>query len=91
MTDTIPTTPPIVVDSSAIPSGLMLGLRQVALAAGSYLIGRGYLSADTATAIGSVLLIVAPVVWGQVRSYLKKRQDVTIANAAPDSVAVVKR
>lgn len=43
-------------------------IRQIALALGGYAIGRGWLEEDTLTAIITVLVIVVPLVWGQIRT-----------------------
>jgi len=43
-------------------------IRQIALALGGYAIGRGWLEEDTLTAIVTVLVIVVPLIWGQIRT-----------------------
>ncbi len=47
---------------------LNAALRQIGIAAGGWAIGRGYLDTDTATAIGTILLVVVPFVWGQIKT-----------------------
>ncbi|WP_022684569.1 hypothetical protein [Sphingobium bisphenolivorans] len=44
---------------------LAAAARQIVLALGGYAMGRGWLQADTLTAIGTVAAVVVPLVWGQ--------------------------
>lgn len=49
-------------------------VRQILLAVGGWAVGRGYLEADTVAAIGTVALIVVPLVYGQWRTRLRSKQ-----------------
>lgn len=84
------TTPPIVVNESPLPDNITAGLRQVLLALGAWAAGRGYLEADTATAIVTVALVVIPFAYGQYKTWARASQLATVAAHVPDSVAVTK-
>ncbi len=49
-------------------------IRQIALVAGGFAVGRGWLAADTLTAITTIAVLIVPFVWGQIktRSLAKK-------------------
>lgn len=81
----------ITIDESAVPSGLAAALRQILLVVGGYLIGRGYIQADTWAAIGTVATVAAPFVYGQYITWAKHRDSVEVFDAAPSSVAEVIR
>lgn len=48
--------------------------RQIALAVGGWAVGRGYLEADTVTAVATVAVIVGPFLYGQWRTRLRSKQ-----------------
>lgn len=66
-------TPPIVAPNPATDQAWS-ALRQIAIAAGGWAIGRGYLEADTAAAIGTVLLLATPVIYGQWQTRHRAKQ-----------------
>lgn len=49
-------------------------VRQILLAVGGWAVGRGYLEADTVVALGTVALIVVPLVYGQWRTRERSKQ-----------------
>lgn len=48
--------------------------RQLALALGGWAVGRGYLEADTVTAIATVAVIAAPFLYGQWKTRMRAKQ-----------------
>lgn len=48
--------------------------RQLALAVGGWAVGRGYLEADTVTALATVAVIVAPFLYGQWKTRMRAKQ-----------------
>lgn len=83
------TTIPIKVGSQ---TGEQLGqaVRVLLSALAGWLIAKGYLDANLAAAALPVILLAAPIVWGQVRVWKTHQQRTTMANLLPDSVASVK-
>lgn len=43
-------------------------VRQIALVAGGYAVGRGWLADDTLTAITTIAVLVVPFIWGQLKT-----------------------
>jgi hypothetical protein len=83
---------PIVVNESPVPDQLAAAARVLCVAAGSFLIGRGWLSEDTAAAIGVVLMTAGPFLYGQWKTRQRARQLASIARSpfVPDAVAQTK-
>lgn len=87
MTDT---STPIVVTTGALPATAASVLRYALTTLGGYLVARGWLAGDTAEMLTTVILVIAPLVYGAWLTQHNKARLVTVAEAAPDSVAVVK-
>lgn len=81
----------ITINESAVPSGAAMAGRQIMLVIGGYLMGRGYIQADTWAAIGTIATVAAPFVYGQYITWAKHRDSVEVYDAAPSSVAEVIR
>lgn len=81
---------PIQVTASALPAQTGAAVRALLIALGGYMAGKGWIDANVATAAVPVIMIVGPALWGQVTARRRHATLVTAANAAPDSVAVVK-
>lgn len=47
---------------------LTAAIRQIALVAGGYAVGRGWLKDDTLTAITTIAVLLVPFVWGQIKT-----------------------
>ncbi len=80
----------ITVSENPLPQAGATLLRQALLVWGGSLLGNGFMTEDTAAAIATVLLIGGPLIYGQVKGWLRHRKLVTLAEAAPDSLATVK-
>jgi hypothetical protein len=81
---------PMTIPANPLPEQLFTAARQIVPVIGAFAVGKGWLSADTATMIGGVLAIVAPIVWGQLKTLERSRKLTALANALPDDVAVAK-
>lgn len=81
---------PITVSASPWPEQVYTAMRQILPVVGAYAAGRGWIAEDTATMIGGVLTIVAPIVWGQIKTLERSRKLAVLAEVAPDEVAVTK-
>lgn len=71
---------------------LWAALRQVATVIGGWAIGKGYMDAGTASALGTILLIGVPIAIGQIKTR-KSATDLTkVAKSpnVPDAVAQIK-
>lgn len=85
-----PTDTPIIVSESAVPTQVMAALRQLLVAAGGYLVGRGWLTGELVEALVPALLLLVPFAWSQLKVRRVQAKLVTAASAAPDSVAQVR-
>lgn len=85
-------TKPILVNPTPTPDQAWSALRSAGIAVGAWAIGRGYLQADTASALGAILLVVVPFVIGQLKTRRRAQELVTVASSrrVPDSVATIK-
>lgn len=85
-------TTPTVVNSNQLPGLAAAALRYIASPLAAYLLGKGYITADQATEVGTVLIVVGSAVWGLYGTWKSKHTVVKIASDArtPDEVAIVK-
>lgn len=81
---------PIIVNGSIVPAALFTLLRQLVLTASGYLLGKGALDGEVAEAAAWLLIFAGTLAYGQFKGWLERRQLIAVAEAAPDSVAVVK-
>lgn len=82
---------PIEVHSSPLPDQLWAGLRQVAPAVMAFAIGRHWLTDDVSVLLGVLGAVVWPIVAGQLKTRRRAVQLATVADAAPDDVAVLRQ
>lgn len=81
---------PIVVNPNPVPAQVWIAVRDVLKIGGGLLVARGVVSdAELETILGA-LLIIGPVVWSQIRARRDREKLTVVAEAAPNSVAVVK-
>ncbi len=76
----------IVVSENGIPAQLYSAGRTIAIAVGMWAVGRGWLSAGTATALGTILLVAAPFVYGQLKVWFNHKKMVVLAASSPQGV-----
>lgn len=88
MTD--PNTRPIEVNPDNTAATLGIALRYAITTLGGYFVGKGWIDGDLVQVVSSVALVVAPAIYAWWRSNRQKQALVTLAEAAPDRVAVVK-
>ena len=82
--------PPMEVSSSPMAEQIWSGVRQVAIAGGAYVAGRGLVAQDTLALLGVLGVVVWGVVASQIKTLERSRKLAALAKAAPDSVAVLK-
>lgn len=80
----------IVVNATPTADQLWAGLRQVVLIVVPFLLGRHIINNDTGGLIVAITAIAIPLISGQLSTRTRAQQLITTANAAPDSVAIVK-
>ena len=81
---------PIVVNHAALPTALGAALRYILGILGPFAVAQGWVDAENIDGIVTLLMSAAVVAYGLYKTYKQKKQLVVTANAAPDSVAVVK-
>lgn len=81
---------PIVVNPNPLPTQAWVAVRDVLKVAGGVLVTRGLVTdAQLETLVGAVL-VVAPIIWAQYRARRDKAKMTLLAQAAPNSVGVVR-
>jgi len=80
----------IKVAASPLAGSLWMALRQILPPVIAYAVGRGWIADDTAALLAAVGAGAAPIVYGQVRTWKRSKALVELAQAVPDSIAVVK-
>jgi hypothetical protein len=80
---------PIIVNTDQTAAQLGVALRYGLTTIGAYAIGKGWIDGDLLQLIVALATVIAPAAFAFYRSHQQKKQLVTIASAAPDSVAVV--
>lgn len=84
------TTPPIEISDSTTATQIATLARYVVTTLGGYALGKGWIEEDLLQMLVALVAVVAPSAYGIYKSYVHKRQLITVASAAPDNVAVVK-
>lgn len=86
------TTPdtPIVVNPNPVPQQAWVAIRDVLKVAGGVLVAKGALDDATLEILLGAFLVIGPMVWAQVRARRQTAQFTTLADVAPNRVAVVK-
>lgn len=88
MTD--PNTTPIVVNPDQTMAQLGVAVRYAVTLVGGYLVGKGWIDGDLLQVIAAALTALVPAAYAAYRSHQQKKALVTVAAAAPNTVAVVK-
>ena len=88
MTDTTDT--PITVNANPAVDQLGSAVRALVIALGSYAAGKGWIPADIAGALGTLIVVGVPFVWGQLKMRSLSQKAATMAGHLPDSVAVTR-
>jgi hypothetical protein len=80
----------IIVSSTPLPTAVASAIRTFIGLAGSYLVGAGYVQADKLDGLITIAVTGITIAYGLYKSYENRRKLIVTAEAAPDSVAVVK-
>ena len=80
----------IEVEASPLPGSLWMLLRQIIPPIIAFSVGRGWIADDTASLIGAVAATLVPIIYGQTRTWNRSSALLALANAVPDSIALVK-
>lgn len=88
MTD--PDTTPIVVNPDQTVAQLGVALRYALTMIGGYLVAKGWIGEDLVELIVAIATLIGPVAYAVYRSHQQKKALVRVAEAAPDTVAVIK-
>lgn len=88
MTD--PDTIPIVVNPDQTAAQLGVALRYALTLVGGYLVAKGWIGDDLLELITTLALTLGPVAYAAYRAHQQKKALVTVAQAAPNDVAIVK-
>ena len=81
---------PVEVPASPAVDQLQSAFRAVLLALGGWAVGKGWLTEELATALATVILLIWPLIWSQLKARSAHAKLVTVAQAVSDDVAVVK-
>ena len=72
----------ITVRENGAPAQLAAAVRQIVLIASGWLVGKGYIPADMAGALGTLVLVGVPFAWGQYRQWSTHQKIVTLVAAS---------
>ncbi len=81
----------IEVHSSPIPDQLWAGLRQIAPAAATFALGKGWIDNDALILLTACAGVIWPIVAGQLKTRRRAVELATVADAAPNHVATLKQ
>lgn len=85
---------PVVVNGNPVPAQIMTALQYIISTGGAFAIGKGWLTADTLSTVGGILLWVAPIVYGIWKTGFNAKKLLTVIfdsrTTVPSSVAQVK-
>lgn len=82
---------PIVVNgTSSVPNVIGAVLRYAGTALGSFALAKGWLTADSLPQVVGAVVAIGSALYGVILTHFNKKKIVAIAEAAPNSVAVVK-
>lgn len=81
---------PIEVNEMVLPTTLAAALRYGVAILGTMAVSKGWVDADNVDGIATLLITATTVSYGLWKTHRRKKQLVVVAEAAPNSVAVVK-
>lgn len=81
---------PIIIDPSSVVGQLGALARYLVTAGGAFALGRGWIDGDALAFLTGLLTVAVPTAYGVWKIYHNKQKLVAVADAAPNSVAVVK-
>ncbi len=83
------TTPPIEVTDSTLEGQIATFARYLLTTLGGYALGKGWIDGDLLQLLTGLVTIAGPTAYGIYKTYTAKTRLITVAQSAPDSVAVV--
>lgn len=86
---TEPTTP-IVVNPSPVVSQVWIAVRDILKIGGGVLVAKGIVTDGQLETLLGAVLVLGPVIWSQYRARRDRAKEVVLAEAAPNTVGVVK-
>ena len=81
---------PIVVNGTVLPAALAAALRYLITMLGTFAVAKGWVKAENIDGILTVIVTLATVGYGLLKTYRTKANLVTTAEAAPNYIAQVK-
>lgn len=81
---------PIVVQSNGIPEEVGTLIRYLATALGGWLVQRGWVSDSEVPMIVGAAMVIIPAAWGWLKTRSNNGKLKVLAEAAPNSVGLVK-
>lgn len=84
------TTPPIEISPNQLPGQAGTLLRYILTTVGGYALGKGWIDDQLLQVLTALITVIAPLAYGMYKTWIHKSQLVVTAEAAPNSVAVVK-
>ena len=73
--------------TAPVTEQLWAAARTIAVAGGTYALGRGWIAQDTMMLLGSVAAVLWGVVGGQLKTWERSRKLVNMASVLPDEIA----
>jgi hypothetical protein len=83
------TTPPISVTDNTLEGQVATFARYLVTTLGGFALGKGWIDGDFLQLLTGFVTIGGPTAYGIYKTYTRKQQLITVAQAAPDHVAQV--
>lgn len=82
--------PPVVIHESPVPDQLWALLRQIVPPIVAFCVGRGIIDDNMGALILSLFAVVAPIVWGQLKTRLRAMQLANLEKRVSDNLLTTK-
>lgn len=91
MTNKISSDEPIVVGGYVLPTALAVGLRLLIITVLPFLVSKGIIPEGSTESVVTYGIVIATVAYGFWKTIKTKKDQIVIAEAAPNSVSIVKK
>lgn len=81
---------PIEIDPNSLPGQIAALARYLLTAGGAFALGRGWIDGDLLAFVTGLVTVAAPTVYGMWKTHQNKKLTVVLADALPNTKAVVK-
>lgn len=81
---------PIEIDPNSLPGQFAALARYLLSAFGGFALGRGWIDGDALALLTGLVTVAGPAAYGMWKTYQNKKLTVVLADAAPNTKAVVK-